>query len=161
MDAKVTWNSGLSFTGTADSGFEVPLDAARETGGDDDGFKPLEMFLVGLAGCTGMDVISILERKKQKVVSFEVRVHAERANEHPRVFTHIGLEYVILGHELDLTAAERAVELSMTKYCPAHAMLAKAVKIDAKITLVESADLLPTNANPLGVPLRPANAASF
>ncbi|OGO33663.1 MAG: osmotically inducible protein OsmC [Chloroflexi bacterium RBG_16_56_8] len=139
MDAKVTWRAGLSFTGTTGSGFEMPLGVSKADGGADDGARPLELFLVGLAGCTGMDVISILGKKKQDVTAFEVRAHAERATEHPKVFTHIVVEYVITGRQVERAAAERAVELSMTKYCPAHDMLKKAVTIESKITLRETA----------------------
>jgi putative redox protein len=123
MEAKAIWKSRLTFTGTADSGFEVPLGAEPSVGGDHDGFKPLELIAIGLAGCTGMDVISILNKKRQDVTAFEVQVRADRAKEHPRVFTKIHITYVITGNQVDPKAAERAIELSETKYCPAHAML--------------------------------------
>jgi putative redox protein len=77
MDAKVIWQQGLTFTGTADSGFSVPLGADPGVGGADDGFHPLELMAVSLAGCTAMDVISILKKKRQDVTAFEVSVHAE------------------------------------------------------------------------------------
>ena len=79
MGAKVTWKSGFSFTATADSGFELPLGVSSEAGGADDGFRPMELLLVGLAGCTAMDVISILEKKRQQVTSFEVKTQGQRA----------------------------------------------------------------------------------
>ena len=137
MEAKVTWKTGLSFTGSAESGFSVPLDAAAEHGGNNEGFRPMEILLVGLAGCTAMDVISILQKKRQEVTDFEVLVHAERAEEHPRVFTHIVIEYVVGGKHISQDAVERAVELSEKRYCPAQAMLSKAVPIEHKITVVE------------------------
>ncbi|NPV85610.1 MAG: osmotically inducible protein OsmC [Anaerolineae bacterium] len=137
MEAKVTWKRGLSFTGSAESGFSVPLDAATEHGGNNEGFRPMEILLVGLAGCTAMDVISILQKKRQEVTSFEVLVHAERAEEHPRVFTHIVIEYVVGGKQISQEAVERAVELSENRYCPAQAMLSKAVQIDHKISIIE------------------------
>lgn len=137
-EAKVTWKSGLSFDGSAGSGFHLALGASQEAGGSDDGFRPLELLLVGLAGCTAMDVISILEKKRQAVTGFEVRVQAERAEDHPKVFTHILIEYVVTGHQVDQTAVARAVELSETKYCSAQAMLGKAVRIENKITLIEA-----------------------
>ncbi len=135
MDAKVTWKGRLSFSGTADTGFTLPLGAEPQVGGDNDGFRPMELFLVGLAGCTAMDVISILQKKRQDVTNFEVVVHAERTMEHPRVFTDILIEYIISGHNIDPDAVERAVELSETKYCPGQAMLSKAVPISRKITI--------------------------
>ena len=101
MEAKVTWSNRLTFSGTADSGFSVPLGANPSVGGDDDGFRPLELFAVGLAGCTAMDVISILQKKRQSITAFEVRVQAERADEHPRSFTNIQVEYLVTGNNVD------------------------------------------------------------
>jgi len=138
MEAKVTWKGRLSFDGTADTGFVVPLGAESAVGGDEDGFRPMELFAVGLAGCTAMDVISILRKKQQDVTAFEVKVQAEKRMEYPRVFTHIMIEYIVSGHHVDLAAVERAVELSEQKYCPAQAMLSKAVPIEHKITLLEA-----------------------
>jgi len=137
MDAKVTWKGNLSFTGTADSGYTIPLGTDPSVGGDEDGFRPLELMAVSLAGCTGMDVISILRKKKQAVTGFEVRVHADKADDFPKVFTHITVEYIVTGHAVDPTAVARSIELSVTKYCPAQAMLSKAVIIDHKYTILE------------------------
>jgi putative redox protein len=130
MEAKVTWKGRMSFEGEANSGFMVKLGADPSVGGDNDGFRPLELFAVGVAGCTAMDVISILQKKRQNVTAFETRLHAERAEEHPKVFTRVVIEYLIEGHQIDPMAVERAIELSATKYCSAQAMLEKAVKID-------------------------------
>jgi putative redox protein len=130
MDAKVSWNGRMTFTGSANSGFEVRLGTDPSVGGDDDGLRPLELIAIGLAGCTAMDVISILKKKRQEVTAFETKVHADRAEEHPKVFTHITVTYIFEGHHLDPVAVERAIELSTTKYCPAQAMLEKAVEIE-------------------------------
>jgi putative redox protein len=139
MDAKVVWRRGLSFTGSAaDSGFTLPLGADPQVGGANDGFRPLELLAVGLAGCTAMDVISILEKKRQPVKAFEVRVHADQAEEHPRVFTKVLIEYVVTGKGVAREAVERAVNLSETKYCPAQAMLRTAATIESKITIMEA-----------------------
>jgi putative redox protein len=135
MEAKVIWKGRMSFDGSSDSGFNVPLGTELEVGGDNDGFRPMELIAVGLAGCTAMDVISILSKKKQKVSTFEVQVHAVRTLEHPRVFSTIEVEYILTGEEIDPTAVERAVELSETKYCPAEAMLSKVVSMSHKITI--------------------------
>ncbi len=138
MEAKVTWQGRLSFTATADTGFEIPLGADPDVGGDNDGFRPMELIATGLAGCTAMDVISILRKKQQQVTAFEVRFHADQAEEHPHVFTHILIEYLITGHNISSMAVERAIELSTTKYCPAQAMLSKAVKIDSTYRIIEA-----------------------
>ncbi|MCU0485786.1 MAG: OsmC family protein, partial [Anaerolineales bacterium] len=137
MDAKVTWQGRMSFLGTADSGFVVPLGTDPAVGGDNDGSRPMELIAMGLAGCTAMDVISILQKKRQEVTHFETRVHAERASEHPKVFTRIHIEYYFEGHGIDPAAVERAIELSETKYCPAQAMLAKAAEISHTYTIHE------------------------
>jgi putative redox protein len=89
----------------------------------------MELLLVGLAGCTAMDVISILEKKQQRVTAFEVHAHAERAAEHPKVFTSIHLTYILTGAGIDPDAVARAIELSETRYCPAQSMLVKAAPI--------------------------------
>jgi len=136
MDAKVTWKGRMSFEGKADSGFSVPLGTGPQVGGDNDGFRPLELMAVSLAGCTAMDVISILRKKQQKVDEFEVEVHADRAEEHPKVFTNIQIHYKIRGENVSREAVERAVQLSEEKYCPAHAMLKKVVPMDLKISIL-------------------------
>ncbi len=138
MDAKVTWKGRLSFTGTADTGFTVPLGSDPGVGGDNDGFGPLELMAVSLSGCTAMDVISILRKKKQDVTAFEVRTHADQAGEHPHVFTHVLVKYIVTGHEVSPAAVERAIELSTTKYCPAMAMLSKVVQIDHEYQIIEA-----------------------
>ncbi len=136
MDAKAIWSGDMSFTGTADTGFELVMDAASQAGGKRRGFRPMELIAIGLAGCTAMDVISILRKKRQEVTAFEVRVHAELAEEHPKVFTGIQLEYVIHGKEISRQAVERSIELSETKYCPAQAMLGKVVPIQLGYQIV-------------------------
>jgi putative redox protein len=138
MEAKVTWQGRMTFHGTADSGFVIPLGANPSVGGNDDGAGPMELIAIGLAGCTAMDVISILQKKRQDVTGFETRVHAQRAGEHPKVFTHIVLEYIIEGRNIDPAAVERAIELSETKYCPAQTMLAKVVEIEHTYKIIEA-----------------------
>lgn len=135
MDAKVTWKNGLSFTATADSGYLLPLGGKKEVGGNEDGFLPMEMFAIGLAGCTGMDVISILQKMKQDVISFEVKVHADRVNQHPKIFSDINIEYILTGNNLDPKAVEKAVQLSEEKYCPGQAILSKTANITHLITI--------------------------
>lgn len=138
MEAKVTWQGNMSFQGEADTGFAVPLDANPEVGGENLGLRPMELIAIGLASCTAMDVISILKKKKQDVTAFEVKAHAQRAEEHPKAFTQIELEYVVSGRGIDPAAVERSIELSITKYCPVHAMLSKAVQINTRYTILQA-----------------------
>jgi len=123
MDAKVTWSNGMTFTGTANTGFTVPLGADPSVGGANDGFRPLELMAVSLAGCTAMDVISILHKKRQDVTGFEVQVNADQNDGHPHVFTQAAITYQVTGHNVDEAAVVRAIELSAVRYCPAQAML--------------------------------------
>jgi len=125
MNAKALWTGGLSFTASSDSGFHVDLGADPSVGGDGDGFRPMELMAMSLAGCTAMDVISILQKKRQEVVGFEVAVEATRAQEHPKVFTGAAIRYDITGHGVQEPAVRRSIELSAERYCPAHAMLGK------------------------------------
>jgi putative redox protein len=138
MNARVIWSNGLTFTGTADTGFSLPLGADPSVGGDDDGFRPMELFAIGLAGCTAMDVISILRKKRQEVTHFVVQVQADRASDHPRVFTDIQITYEITGKDVEEVAVKRAIELSEDKYCPAHAMLRNAASIKCTYKIFET-----------------------
>ncbi|MCD6291750.1 MAG: OsmC family protein [Anaerolineae bacterium] len=138
VEAKVTWQGDMEFEGTASSGHVVTLDGATEHGGHDAGFRPMELLLVGLAGCTAMDVISILRKKRQDVTGFEVSVRGERAERHPRVYTEIHVEYVIRGNDIAPQAVERAIQLSEKKYCPATAMLSKTVRITSSFRIEEA-----------------------
>jgi putative redox protein len=131
MEAQVTWTTGLNFTGKSDSGFDLHLGAAQE------GFRPMELFAIGLVGCTGMDVISILEKKRQVVTDFQVKVYLDRAAEHPKMFTHGRIEYRVTGHGIEEEAVLRSIELSTTRYCPAHAMFEQVFPIELAYSIYE------------------------
>ena len=138
MKTKVVWSSGLSFTGTAETGFDVPLGAHPSVGGDNDGFRPMEMIAIGVAGCTAMDVVSILKKKRQDITAFEVSVQAEQAGEHPKVFTQMHIHYIVSGTNIDPKALERAMELSENKYCPAQAMFKDILPIQLSYEIKEA-----------------------
>lgn len=140
MQASVNWKGRLSFTGKAESGFTLPLGSTPDVGGDNDGFRPMELMALSLAGCTAMDVISILLKKRQNVTDFHVDVDTERANEHPKVFTRATIEYHISGHQVQEEAVLRAIELSATRYCPAQGMLKKVMPITLKYFIYEEGD---------------------
>lgn len=137
MNAKVVWQEGLKFNGTADTGFTVPLDSGSLAEGKGNGFKPMELIATGLAGCTAMDTISILQKKRQDITGFEVNVYAEQAEQHPHVFTHIRIEYLISGHVVDEKAVLRAIQLSAERYCPAQGMLSQVVPMDLDYQIFE------------------------
>lgn len=140
MQAKVTWQENMAFTGMAESGFEVQLDAKQGVGGEGRGFIPMELMALSMAGCTAMDVISILRKKRQDVTGFEVRVEAPRAEEHPKVFTRATIEYLVTGHNVMESAVVRAIELTSESYCPAQAMLGKVMPIELRYKIFEGED---------------------
>ncbi len=132
MQVAIDWKQGMSFSGKVANSLTLDLGAEPEIGGAGDGFTPMELFALGLGGCTGIDVISILHKKRQEVTAFEVRVNTQRAEEHPRVWTQVLLEYIVTGKNIDPKAVERAIQLSYDKYCPAQNMLKKTVRIESR-----------------------------
>ncbi|MCS7251076.1 MAG: OsmC family protein [Anaerolineae bacterium] len=119
---------GMKFEAFTPSGHAMILDAAPEMGGNNEGPRPMEVLLVALAGCTAMDVLSILRKKRQPLEGFAMEVRGERASEHPKVYTDIDVLYVVKGN-IDPQALVRAIELSVTKYCSVSAMLRKTAYI--------------------------------
>jgi putative redox protein len=139
MKANVTWQKELQFVGMADSGFPIKLDSHSSP---ETGMGPLEMVAVALAGCTAMDVISILVKKKVDVTGFEVKVDADRAADPPKRITKAVLEYVVRGHGVDESSVRRAIELSMTKYCSVHATLKDSFPIALNYSIYEDDKLV-------------------
>lgn len=138
MTARATLETGMRFVAQAGSGHQVTLDAAEHDGGQNTGFRPMELLLVGLAGCTGMDVISILRKKRQAVTNYEVQVTGVRAEDHPVVFAEITVEHIVTGHHIQPEAVARAIQLSEGRYCGAGAMLGKVAHLTHTYRLVEA-----------------------
>jgi len=136
MDAKVTWKKDMVFETVADSGKAVMLDA-NSNPEQRQGPAPMELILMGLIGCTAMDVVSIMEKKKQHMTAFEVKVHADRRQEYPKSYTRAEIEYMATGHGVDEAAFVRSIELSVEKYCPVNDMLSKAFPILNHYTIYE------------------------
>jgi len=122
--------NGISFAGKTDSNHWITMDGPENFGGSDAGIRPKELLLLGLAGCTASDVVSILQKKRVKLDDFEINISADVTEEHPKVYSKIDLEYVFYGKEVKTKDVERAIELSQTKYCGVTAMLEKAMEID-------------------------------
>ncbi len=128
--AQVTWvGPGLRMVGEAEGPAIVVDHVMPDEEREDTGPHPMQLVLIGLCGCSGMDVVSILKKKRQPFSGLQVRATAERAEEHPRVYTTIHLEFVVRGEGIDPQALERSIELSETKYCSAWAMLSKTAEI--------------------------------
>lgn len=114
-EVTAVWRGDMKFDAVASNGSSVPMESGK--------FTPMDMLLGGLAGCSGLDVIDILRKKRQEVTAFEVLVHGDRATEHPMKYTGYTIKYIITGHNVDEAAVKRAIELSETKYCGAMATL--------------------------------------
>lgn len=132
MKAIISQVKGLSFAGKADSNHWVPMDTVAQFGGNEAAAKPMELVLLGLGGCTGMDVISILQKKRAPVTNLELELDAEQSQDYPKVFTTIKIKYILYGDKDNIKPqdVERAIELSRTTYCPVSNMLDKTVTIE-------------------------------
>jgi putative redox protein len=132
VEARAIWTDKDRFLGDASSGHALVIDAGEVKTAS----TPIELVLIGLCGCTATDVVSILRKKRQPLIGLEVVAHAERAEEHPRVYTHIKLVYRVRG-SVTHKAVEDAVRLSKEKYCSVSAMLEKTARIEFQIEYVE------------------------
>lgn len=139
MKARAVWVDGRMFVGESGSGHSVVMDGAPEAGGRNLGIRPMEMLLLGLAGCTAFDVVMILEKGREAVTDCVVEVDAERADSEPKVFTRITLRYVVKGRNLARDKVERAVKLSADKYCSASIMLGKTAEMHHEVAVEEAA----------------------
>jgi putative redox protein len=137
MKARIKWVQDATFLGESGSGHALVLDGPPEMGGRNIGMRPMELLLLGMAGCTAFDVVHILKKARQPITDCAVEVEAERAESVPKVFTRIHVHYVVTGRGLPEAQVKRAVELSTEKYCSASIMLAKAVTITHDYEVVE------------------------
>jgi putative redox protein len=129
---------GITFAGKADSNHWVTMDGPEDFGGSNAGVRPKELLLIGLGGCTGSDVVTILQKKKVNVDGFEMNITSDVSETHPQVFTKIHVEYVFYGKSIEPKDVERAIELSMTKYCSVTAMLSKAMPVTHSFRIEET-----------------------
>lgn len=139
MKARVKWVDGMMFVGESGSGHAVVMDAAPEVGGRDLGIRPMEMLLLGLGGCSSIDVMMILKKGRQAVTDCWVELEAERAATDPKVFTKIHARFVVTGRGLDPNKVERAIALSAEKYCSASVMLGATAAITHDFEVREAA----------------------
>jgi putative redox protein len=137
MKCRIKWIQDVMFVGESGSGHSVVMDGAQEAGGRNLGFRPMEMLLLGLGGCSAFDVVMILKRGRENVTDCVVELEAERADTDPKVFTKIAMHYIVTGKALDPQKVARAVNLSADKYCSASAIIGKTAEISHTIELVE------------------------
>jgi putative redox protein len=138
IEAKVTLLKDMQFTGTASSGHTLIMDADDDLGGKNAGFRPMELLLVGFGGCSGMDVISILRKKRQQITSLEINVKGEKTDDFPKVYKEVHIEYVLKGNGVEKEAVERAISLSLEKYCSVGATVAKTGTITHSYRIIEA-----------------------
>ena len=129
---------GLTLAARGESNHWITMDGPEKLGGSNAGVRPKELVLMALAGCTGSDVVSILQKKRVKLTDFEINITAQQSENHPKVFTHIDLEYVFYGKDIKEKDVERAIELSTETYCGVSAMLKKAMTINHTYKIVET-----------------------
>jgi putative redox protein len=139
MSVHATLETGMRFDVVTGSGHHVILDAAEHNGGQDAGPRPMEMLLVALASCAGMDIITILRKKRQEITGYELRVHGLRAEDFPKVFVDITVEHIFTGHNIRPEAVQRAIELTEERYCGASAMLGKTSTMKNTFSIIEAA----------------------
>lgn len=137
LKARIHHVEGLQFVGTSSSGHALVMDGDPAVGGQNSGPRPMELLLLGIGGCSGMDVISILKKKKQDVTGVEIAVKGEKAEDYPKKFTDITLEFVVRGRNISEEAVKRAVELSMNKYCSVKATLEGTAKVKFSYTIIQ------------------------
>jgi putative redox protein len=138
MTVRAVLQEGMRFDAETDSGHSLILDASTQNGGQEQGPSPMEVLLIALATCASMDVLSILRKKRQQITAYEVRVHGERTEEHPRIFTDITVEHILTGHAILPQAVERAIALTEERYCPVGVIVGRTARITHTFQLHEA-----------------------
>jgi len=137
MNISVNWVDGMLMVGKSHSGHSITMDGPPEIGGENLGVRPMEMLLLGVAGCTMIDIVTTLKKMRQELTHCETKVNAERADDHPKVFTDIHIIFIFKGKGLDTKKVEKAITLSAEKYCSASIMLGKTASITHDFEIVE------------------------
>ncbi|MFO7619426.1 MAG: OsmC family protein [Thermoplasmata archaeon] len=138
MKALVKWEKDLNFKAKVDTGVWVHMGPSKPDAGEPQAASPMELLLMSLGGCTAMDVVYILQKKRISLDDFKVEMEAERTDVHPKVYSSIHLKFILTGKDLNMKDLEQAVKLSAEKYCSVGAMLGKAVKITHEIEIREA-----------------------
>ena len=137
MNISVNWVDGLLMVGKSDSGHTITMDGPPESGGENLGVRPMEMLLLGVAGCTMIDIVTTLKKMRQDLSHLETKINAERATDHPKVFTDIHIHFILKGQNLDEKKVDKAITLSAEKYCSASIMLGETATITHDFEVVE------------------------
>lgn len=138
MQARIKWVDGVSFVAESGSGHAVVVDGPPDAGGRNIGVRPMELVLMGMGACSAFDVVAILTRGRHDLVDCQAELTAERAAEDPKVFTRIHVHYTVTGRDLKPAVVERAIKLSVDKYCSASIMLGKTAALSHDYTIIEA-----------------------
>jgi putative redox protein len=130
LEVKMQWAGGFKFEGDSAFGHKIVTDVSKAAGGTEAGFKPPELVLYGIAGCTGVDIVRILEKQRQKLTSLEIHVTAHHGDEYPKPFHTFEINYIATGENLSEQKLAQAIELSESKYC----MVSQTMQFEAKVT---------------------------
>ena len=137
MNISVKWIDGMLMVGKSDSGHAIVMDGPPEIGGENLGVRPMEMLLLGMTGCTVIDVISTLKKMREDIVDCQTQVSADRSEEYPKVFTNIHVHFVLRGKQLNPLKVDKAIKLSAEKYCSASIMIGKTAIITHDYEIIE------------------------
>ena len=137
MNISVKWIDGMLMVGKSDSGHAIVMDGPPEIGGENLGVRPMEMLLLGMAGCTMIDVVSTLKKMREDIVDCQTQVSADRAEEYPKVFTNIHVHFVLKGNQLNPSNVDKSIKLSAEKYCSASIMIGKTAIITHDYEIIE------------------------
>ena len=137
MNISVKWIDGMLMVGKSDSGHAIVMDGPPDIGGENLGARPMEMLLLGMAGCTMIDVVSTLEKMREKFSDCQTKVSADRGEEYPKVFTNIHVHFILRGKHLNPSKVDKAIKLSAEKYCSASIMLGKTAVITHDFEIIE------------------------
>ena len=137
MNISVKWIDGMLMVGKSDSGHAIVMDGPPDIGGEYLGARPMEILLLGMAGCTMIDVVSTLEKMRENLSDCQTKVSADRGTEYPKVFTNIHVHFILRGMKLNPSKVEKAIKLSAEKYCSASIMLGKTAVITHDFEIIE------------------------
>ncbi len=137
MNTVIKWIDDMMMVGESDSGHAIVMDGPKNLGGKDLGIRPMEMLLLGMGGCTTVDVVSTLKKMRQSIRDCRAEISAERANEHPKIFTKIHIHFVVEGTNLNNQKVAKAISLSADKYCSASIMLGRSAIITHDFEICE------------------------
>jgi putative redox protein len=139
VNVKWEGKGGMRFSATTEEGDTLTMDTDPESGGEGNGFRPVKLVLVGLGGCTGMDIIWILKRQRQEVTGLEMNVTGTRRKKDPMYYEAVQIEYVLRGRKLRESAVKRAIELSEQKYCSVRGIFRREVKVTTSYRIEQEA----------------------